>query len=254
MDFSSAFPYQTSAVGWYVDARHVVQPLTAGHRLELCYNLVWTSTADIEIPRIPKNTATQELHRVLTKWRNRAYVEGGEQNFLAYILDRRYTAESLSKGIEGLKGRDASKASFLKPLAEELGYTIYFGSLFREIIGEAVKRKDDAKGNDLDQYQYSKGIHSEMVMGTVEKKICHIRTLVDLQGASMLGDSQKLPLDVTDIVQKNLLEDDEPDEKYFGTQYDHDFRGKIGHCKSIAAYFIISSLPDGNHSQIIDAL
>ncbi|KAF4616998.1 hypothetical protein D9613_008503 [Agrocybe pediades] len=135
IDFSANSLLSTALLAWYTDVKHEVKPVTSGYRFALSYNLIHQSPAGI--PRLKDTSdAASRLKRVLGKWRENKY-SNWDGGLMAYLLQHQYSSANLKDGIKSLKGVDLYRATFLRPIAEALGFIVGLASLTHNISGQA---------------------------------------------------------------------------------------------------------------------
>lgn len=201
----------TSILAWYTDVLHEVKPVTSGCRLALSYNLIHVS-ATLPKPILPNmDGPVENLRTVLKDWKENEYTTVPEDSFVAYLLNHQYSERELLRGAMSLKGVDAHKISFLRPIADELGYTVCLGNLTYKIFGDAdeyglnrKRKKRYSYGSDSDNYS----------MAEVHDKSMDISCVVDLNGVRLLKNDLKVSNE--SLIPENPFEDAEPDEKSYG--------------------------------------
>lgn len=114
--------FDLSALAWYSDVQHEVQPVTQGYRLVLTYNLV----QDQSLPRqtaASLDTMHSRFEHLLRTWKTNF----GHLAKVAYPLEHRYSKASLS--LRNLKGPDAAKAHYLDHLCAQNGFYWFLGMM-----------------------------------------------------------------------------------------------------------------------------
>ncbi len=133
-----------SALAWYSDVQHEIQPVTSGFRLVLTYNLV----QDLRLPKQSAqalDVSDAELTTLLRTWRS-SY----DFTHLVYPLEHRYTEANLS--LQCLKGCDAATGRRLEQLCAQNG--------FFWVLAEMTKSKQE----DMDE-NYGDGYDAEIHLG-----------------------------------------------------------------------------------------
>ncbi|KAF2089411.1 hypothetical protein K490DRAFT_5230, partial [Saccharata proteae CBS 121410] len=106
LTFETAGPsaYNNSWIAWYSDVRHSVEPVTAGHRCVLIYNLC--RSASQVLPSAGRLVAQRdELQAHLAKWKSHRKTYPSEfPSKLVYVLEHFYTHADTR--LSCLKGRD----------------------------------------------------------------------------------------------------------------------------------------------------
>jgi len=114
--------FKTQFAAFYADCQHEIEPVTAGYRICLIYNL---ATAGKRQPAAPENSAAvvkaAELMRALFA------DPTGPVNKIAIPLQHQYTEAGLDPA--QLKGADRGRADVLVRAAEKLDFACYFALL-----------------------------------------------------------------------------------------------------------------------------
>ncbi|KAF4617001.1 hypothetical protein D9613_008504 [Agrocybe pediades] len=224
IDFSANSLLSTALLAWYTDVKHEVKPVTSGYRFALSYNLIHQSPAGI--PRLKDTSdAALRLKRVLEKWREDKYSDW-KGNMMAYLLQHQYSSANLKEGIKCLKGTDLHRITFLRPIAEELGFVVGLASLEHNISGQGEDvgcygggRWGRRRYGYYDDYSDYDDYEDEVPpMGEVESTSTTISDLVDLDGNILVGIG-KMDLDSDRLIPEDPFDDATPDdEEYEGYQ------------------------------------
>ncbi|KIJ56219.1 hypothetical protein M422DRAFT_239426 [Sphaerobolus stellatus SS14] len=233
-DFFEDSMSSTSVLSWYTSATHTLSPLTSGYRLALSYKLI---TTRVPKPVFPEMTpAITSLRRVLKKWKENTYDEDDmpKNKFIGYLLSNDYDDESDVLGPSSLRGEDAHKLSYLKPIADELGYKIYLGQLQHYELGQGERinfdddsafgyrrphkrRRCDSYDSDSDSGSDSGLGAEDFVMEEVYVRNTTVRFLVGLEGHRAIGQPlniEEMKLDhKCDIIPRDAFDGVEPDNK-----------------------------------------
>jgi len=214
-DFASSSLASTSVLGWYTDVTHQVNPVTNGYRLALSFNLIHANSAIL--PSLPDMTeSVHALRQVLRKWKKECYEEDVE--FLAYILDHKYSEVELSSGAGCLKGKDAHKLGYLRPQTWQQGYKIWLGNLSCRISGYT---DDDGYGyNKCHRYggydEYSDEDDEEVpTMSEETDRDYSIKHLVDVHGKLLLEKGHSFSVYSDNIVPEDYFEGQDPDDEEY---------------------------------------
>ena len=111
----------------YSDVEHTVRPVTSGHRLVLTYNLIQSIGGP---PRLASclNDDQAKLNQMLALWTQTAQRERNDApNFLAYMLDHKYTDANLR--LDHLKGKDAFLARYLQAACQDQNFHFFLANL-----------------------------------------------------------------------------------------------------------------------------
>ena len=211
IDFAPNSLLSTAVLAWYTDVKHEVEPVTTGYRLALSYNLI--HTARVPKPLVPQmEDSVTKLRNILRKWSKERYKKCPETPLLAYILDHEYRNHNLEEVVQALKGVDAHMVTFLRQVAEDLGYMVCLGSLKHRASGPGIN-----SGTAIRRRQYCD--IPEM------KEVSHTKTrisgLVDLNGVSIRL-SGKINIGDDNLVQRDPFDDEVPDDKKY------DYMGNVG--------------------------
>lgn len=133
--------FDLSALAWYSDVQHEVQPVTSGYRLVLTYNLVHDQSLPRQTASI-LNESHSRLARLLYTWRS-AFPSLDK---LVYPLEHKYTEASLC--MKNLKGSDAAKGRYLDQICSKNGMFWFLVRLTRETINH---------DGDEEEYSHSLG-------------------------------------------------------------------------------------------------
>jgi len=226
IDFSEDALHATAVLAWYTDVKHEVKHITSGYRLALSYNLIQVASPDVPIPSFPDTSSSGAyLEHVLRKWRDGKYEEDSERRLVVYLLDHQYSTANLKEGLMGLKGVDAYRVAFLRPIASKLGFLVGLASLEHNICGMA---DDEGFGYynrgrwDDEGESESEGCESIPSMAEVGHATTKIFGVVDLNGALLLPKG-KIEVEDYCLVPKEPFEDVVPDKK--------DYEGYMGNVR-----------------------
>lgn len=236
INFSEDSLHATAVLAWYTDVKHEVKRVTSGYRLALSYNLIQVAPPDVPIPTFPDTSSSGAyLERVLRKWRDGKYEEESERRLVAYVLDHQYSTANLKEGLMGLKGVDAYRVAFLRPIASKLGFLVGLASLEHNICGVADdegfgyynRGRWDDEDEDEDEYSGSrKNIPGMAEVGHATTKIFGV---VDLTGTLLLPKG-KVKLRDDCLIPKEPFEDVVPDKK--------DYEGYMGNVRHLNSPFL----------------
>lgn len=231
IDFAKESLFSTALLAWYTDVKHEVKEVTSGYRLALSYNLIHVAPPGVPQPRLPDmSDSLYLLRRVLKKWRDGLYEEESERNVAAYLLQHQYSPANLKEGIKALKGTDAHRVAFIRPIAEQLGFLVGLASLTHQVSGAA----DDDFGyhGRRSRYDYYDEDEDEDEredtpgMAEVESTTTTINDVVDLCGSALIP-MGKLHIDDDCLIPKEPFEDERPDK----TEYEG-YMGNVRHFNS----------------------
>lgn len=167
-----------------------------------------------------------ELRRVLMKWKHDKYPESTEENLIAYLLSHEYSYINMNDGIKALKGVDLHRVSYIRPVAEELGFRVGLAELEQHQIGYAEdhgysyhrrRRYYDDDDDDSEPESDTPG------MAEVTDTSTNISEIVDLDGVPLLPVG-KLDIDDGCLIPKDPFEDTTPDD----TEYE-EYMGNVSH-------------------------
>jgi hypothetical protein len=128
-----------SGISWaafYADCLHELRPVTEGYRLALVYNLLRTGKGTPPSPPDRRPEVTQ-VAKLLSQWSDALLgkLESPLPSKLAYILEHRYTPDSLS--FSALKNADSASADVVKAAAREARCSLYLAMVSIEESGSA---------------------------------------------------------------------------------------------------------------------
>ena len=184
-DLASTSGSCTSVIAWYSDVYHSVKPVTSGYRLALSYDLIQTPSDFCITPDLSQQqNAMNRLRHVLLSWRAREH-EPKTPLKLVHLLDHQYYS-LVGMTVKALTGRDASLVSFVRSVAEELGFQLVMVNLEYTETGHEdddsfLGRRNRARG------LYGWDDHDDFSSRTmeVEETDLTVRNLVDLDGHSV---------------------------------------------------------------------
>jgi hypothetical protein len=185
-------------LAWYKEVVPEIQPITSGYRLALIYDLIPTSSA---VPQLPKvHIAVSHLRAVLRRWSEGHYPLANDLRLkiITFLLSRKYDEVKLT--MDALEGEDAHKISHIRPVAEEMGYVIGLAVLSYRIFGY---------GPDDDGHCECCNRDDEGMEEVTSTRIS-IDNLVDLDGSPIPGFT-KLKLDKMNLIPDDPFQD-KPDE------------------------------------------
>ena len=129
VDFSASSLANTAVLAWYTDVLHEVKPITSGYRLALSYNLIHTSPL-MALPKAPTDDGPcADLRRVLHNWEKGRYEEPVECNYIAYLLQHKYSEVDFKRGEACLKGEDSERVALVRAAAEGLGFVVLLANM-----------------------------------------------------------------------------------------------------------------------------
>jgi len=220
IDFAPNSLLSTAVLAWYTDVKHEVEPVTAGYRLALSYNLI--ITARVPKPLLPQmEDSVTKLRNILRKWSKDRYKKWPGPPLLAYILDHEYSNYNLKEGVQALKGADAHKVTFLRPVAENLGYMVGLATLKRCVSGPGINSGTTIRRRDIPE------------MKEVTDTETSISGLVDLNGVS-IRPYEEIDIGDDNVVQKDPFDDEKPDYKKY------DYMGNVGFNLRLLSMMLIS--------------
>ena len=150
------------------------------------------------------------LRRVLRKWKANKY--DSDRNLIAYVLKHEYRSINLDDGVQGLKGVDAHRVTFLRTVAEELGFMVGLGTLVHNLTGAADDDgRDYYRRGRYDFDDYGGGRERTPGMLEVYERSTTIADLVDLDGDSLISVGD-IDVGVKELIPKNPFKNAKPDE------------------------------------------
>ncbi|KAF6756350.1 hypothetical protein DFP72DRAFT_1044931 [Ephemerocybe angulata] len=221
IDVAQNSAWNTSILAWYTDVMHEVKPITSGYRLALSYNLIHTSPNTPQ-PSLPNEEGVMDdLRQTLERWDRDMYDEMPDPPLYAYMLSHQYSQNDLNRGAAALKGRDAHLVAHLRPVAEELGFSVCLANLKRTESGCA----DDCGYNYNKRGRYGRGWYDSdedededehVTMLEVEDSSMELSNVVRLEenGPKNMG-LGTFALDSEALVPRNAFEDLEPDDQEY---------------------------------------
>lgn len=211
IDFAKDSLFSMALLAWYTDVKHEVKPVTSGYRLALSYNFIHVAPPGVPLPCLPEmQDTTNTLKRVLRKWRDEKYESS--PNFMAYLLDHQYSPANLSQGLKTLKGVDLQRVSFVRPIAEELGFRVGIARLDHNVSGQGEdngynyhsrRRWYDDSDGDSDRETPD--------MYEVDSTTTTISGLVDLDGFPILSKG-KIDVESDCLIPNDPFEGESPDD------------------------------------------
>ncbi len=203
IDFSASSLANTAVLAWYTDVLHEVKPITSGYRLALSYNLINTSPR-MALPKAPTDGPCTELRQVLRNWEKGRYAEPEECNYIAYLLQHKYSEVDFKHGEACLKGEDKERVALVRAAAEGLDFVILLANMKYHVLdsdsaGWGKRRRGCGSGMDDD------------IDGEVDISLSKI---FDLDGSVVLTGSSYQSIWVSEdcFLPKHALEDENPDD------------------------------------------
>jgi hypothetical protein len=188
-----------------------MKPITSGYRLALTYNVILT--ADIPRPRLPNvERAISNLRHVLRKWTQGKYPQDSQIKIMAYLFKHVHTEDAST--LDAYRSQDEHKASQLRPIAAELGYTVGFADLEYRLTGLADDTSQEGGEGDGGDNEDNIPSMAEITKSTLS-----------INGLAALNDGQSVGVDEICLTEENLIpmypfDDVTPEE----TEYE----GKVG--------------------------
>lgn len=211
LDLAPESSLEISALAWYTDVKSEYLPVSSGYRLALSYNLLQTTGG--VIPTFPDSeTWSEKLRNVLKLWKDSSDANPGSREVLAYALHHKTDPAGIIGGIESLIGADAQEFSKLRPLAEELGYTLFLGNLTCVVSGkstmdwmEQMREKRRVPNYNIDDYYQRFEEHNRSYS---------VSDIVGMDGSKSLDPGQKVAMGgKNDVVPLHLFDGIKPDEQ-----------------------------------------
>jgi len=140
---------------------------------------------------------------------------------MTYLLNHQYSSANLKAGIKALKGADLHRVTFLRPIAEELGFVVGLASLEHNVTGPA----EDCGGSSFygrgrwghrryDYYDDEDDDGETPGMMEVDSTSTNISGLVDLEGGSLVS-LGKIEVEDNCLIPKEPFEDQSPDDEEY---------------------------------------
>lgn len=203
IDFSQESLFSTALLAWYTDVKHEIKEVTSGYRLALVYNLIHVATPGVPQPGLPDMSNSQNLlRRVLEKWRDGMYKDKypefglPERKIAVYVLEHQYSLANLKEGAKSLKGVDAHKVAYIRPIAEDLGFSVGIASLKHRVTSPS--------SSDYDEDVIDRCGEPEADVTTT------IENVVDLCGSTLIP-VEKLDTCDVHVIPEGLFDDETPD-------------------------------------------
>ncbi len=205
IDFSASSLANTAVLAWYTDVLHEVKPITSGYRLALSYNLINTSPR-MALPKAPTDDGPcTELRRVLRNWEKGRYAEPEKCDYIAYVLQHKYSEVDFKHGEACLKGEDKERVALVRAAAEGLDFVILLANMEYHISdydsddwgdGSAEHHLGCVRGDDID--------------GEVD---INLSKIFDLDGSVLLSGSSSKSISISEdcLLPRRALEDENPD-------------------------------------------
>ncbi|KAF6756349.1 hypothetical protein DFP72DRAFT_284134 [Ephemerocybe angulata] len=220
IDVSQNSEFNTSVLAWYTDVVHEVKPILSGYRLALSYNLIHTSP-NTTPPSLPDFDPMEDLRTILELWQDYLHMTDmiPKPPFFAYVLDHQYSQKDLNSGVAGLKGRDAHLLGLLRPVADELRFSICLANVKKTEKGSASEEtprcyRKRGRYDDLRTYDGSDEKETAE-MGEIEETTLEISNLVKIgeNGPVKLGGSHDLNPEA--LVPRDAFEGLRPDDSSY---------------------------------------
>jgi len=151
LDLSTADPAELAYAAFYADCDHEVEPMEAGHRLALVYNLVRGRSEGRASREAKRSGARHPLkppdHRHLVREVAALLGERTDPESppkIVHLRDHHYTPAGLS--FAALKNRDAALARVLREAAVAAGYVLHLGIVHITESGSAMPVYDPYGG------------------------------------------------------------------------------------------------------------
>lgn len=209
-DIDRASENTVSAIAWYADAVYKAQPIVSGYRLALSYEI--THVLPSPVPSLPSMLDNlTNLRHLLRRW---APEDSSHPmpHMLTFILKSIYREDESGVGI--LTRNDGHK---LKPVAESLGFKLFFAVLDCHLSGDVDDRDDHLEtiSGPIRWSGPSLGSQKLPTMKAVRTKSLKAKDFVDMDGdpyAGMTGWS----LNESDVVLRTPLQEYVPDIVEYG--------------------------------------
>ncbi|KAG6812197.1 hypothetical protein H0H93_013957, partial [Arthromyces matolae] len=185
--------------------------------------------------------AVSRLRHVLRKWQKSAYEnEELPNNFVAYLLEHKYSEMNLRLGKKCLKGADAHLVTNLGIVAAEFGYNLYLANLVYCVSGtpdsdgyndysyrKRGRYRYGYESDSDDGYNGGRGVDNTPGMEEVIDTSMTLKNVVDLEGSSIVG-TTSLAVSQENLIPEDPFEDVDPDEaNYEG--YMGNYAGSLDH-------------------------
>ncbi|KAF2224823.1 hypothetical protein BDZ85DRAFT_84715 [Elsinoe ampelina] len=136
---SCTYPiWVVSFCAWYADVEHEVLPVTSGCRLVLTYNLIDTAVTSEKSCVKVVTSPDQRLATILNCWQRFTpdWKNKDNSDYLCYALKHKYTDNSLTTGMQALKGPDAMIVSQTARTADVNGFSVFLATVQKCVTGE----------------------------------------------------------------------------------------------------------------------
>ena len=209
----------------YSDVEHTVQPVSSRHRLVLTYSLIHVSTC---APQLASSLVDDQLKlkKLLAEWNYSYRNQIGCSQMLAYMLEHKYT--DVNMRLAHLKGRDRSKANYLKAACEDQRLSFFLANLEHTKDGSCEEAYNPCdhyggrQGNYWDNDEDSdEGCGDHHSLEEVLETSLNLRTLFRATGEQL---ATKISLKEHNIVQEDPFDRTPDDENYEG------YTGNAGAC------------------------
>lgn len=241
-----ATPSTLGWAGFYADCLHEVEPVSAGYRVCLVYNLALASG---EVLRPPNN---QEAIAKLRELTGPEELEDWSSKTV-FLLAHKYSGATLSW--DTLKGSDAAAAAALFEATQGTGWQVAVSMLsvteegFGDMTYDGGGRRGRYGGRDLSHSTDP----ADFEVHDVEERSVHLEGLHMPDGASLKSVKIPLTVDEDDILPEGELEELEPDEQNYyastgneGGTFDRTYRtaGLVLWRQDAAPSFVLSYAPE----------
>ncbi|KAF5390844.1 hypothetical protein D9757_004527 [Collybiopsis confluens] len=244
-DFSAESFLGTSVMAWYTDVFHEVKPVTSGYRLALSFNVVRSATSSLAVPKLPDMADPgKPLRTFFRKWQAEKFDDPRDK--AAYLLGHSYSKNDLLHGEECLKGKDAHLLSYVRDVAEELGFVLALANIDYTVTGPANDYGGGyshyKRGRWYDESDDSDGGPSDVSMDrdcdVVDRKLS-VSDLYDLDGNLVPGE---IDIGNEDLIPENCFDGKSPDDKEY-EGYQGNYAGNIDYYYHSTALLIA---PEGS--------
>ena len=208
IDFSASSLANTAVLAWYTDVLHEVKPINSGYRLALSYNLINTSPRMV-LPKAPTDDGPcAELRRILRNWEKGRYVEPDECNYIAYLLQHKYSEVDFKCGEACLKGEDNERVALVRVAAEGLGFVVLLANMKYHVSD--CDADDYGCGWSKRRRGCASGMRDDDLDGEVD---INLSKIFDLDGNAVLTGSSYQSIWVSEdcLLPKDALDGENPD-------------------------------------------
>ena len=219
VDFGKESRFHTQFAAFYADCEHEIRPVTSGFRVALVYNLTLErSKRTIAAPRSSEHITV--VARILRRWKEEVGTAAASErerlpSKLAILLDHKYSPKGLV--FDALKGIDRARANVLFAAGRQSGVDASLSLVTHWESGSAEPSGDYGYGGygHRDRYGYDddSGGDGGHEMGEVFDESLTAQHFSDADGKPLAFG--KIPLDETEIVSEEPLNEGEPDREDF---------------------------------------